>query len=52
MLAVSDADAINEILRARPDDFRRWRDQQAVIEEMGPPGSLSPREMTGSGSDG
>jgi cytochrome P450 len=38
MLAVSGADAINEILRDRPGGFRRWRDQQAVIEEMGPPG--------------
>jgi cytochrome P450/UDP:flavonoid glycosyltransferase YjiC (YdhE family) len=38
MLAVSDADAINEILRDRPEGFRRWRDQQEVIEEIGPPG--------------
>jgi cytochrome P450/UDP:flavonoid glycosyltransferase YjiC (YdhE family) len=37
-VAVGDAEAINEILRDRPEGFRRWRDQQAVIEEMGPPG--------------
>lgn len=38
MVGIADADAINEILRDRPDGFRRWRDQQAVIEEMAPPG--------------
>ena len=38
VVAVGDAEAINEILRDRPEGFRRWRDQQAVIEEMGPPG--------------
>jgi cytochrome P450/UDP:flavonoid glycosyltransferase YjiC (YdhE family) len=37
-VAIGDADAIKEILRDRPEGFRRWRDQQAVIEEMGPPG--------------
>jgi cytochrome P450 len=34
IIAVADADAINEILRDRPEGFRRWRDQRAVIEEM------------------
>jgi cytochrome P450 len=33
-VAIADAEAINEILRDRPDGFRRWRDQRQVIEEM------------------
>jgi cytochrome P450 len=38
IVAVADREAINEILRDRPDGYRRWADQRAVIEEMGPPG--------------
>jgi cytochrome P450 len=38
IIAIADADAINEILRDRPDGFRRWTDQQAIIEELGSSG--------------
>lgn len=38
VVGIGDADAINEILRDRPEGFRRWHDQRTVIEEMGPPG--------------
>jgi cytochrome P450 len=34
IVAISDREAINEILRDRPEGFRRWRDQRTVIEEM------------------
>jgi cytochrome P450 len=34
IVAIADFDAINEILRDRPDGFRRWSDQRKVIEEM------------------
>lgn len=40
IVAIDDADAINEILRERPHRFRRWRDQQTVIEEMGGTGGV------------
>jgi cytochrome P450 len=36
IIAIADADAINEILRNRPDGFRRWTDQQKILEEFGP----------------
>jgi cytochrome P450 len=35
MVGISDIDAINEILRERPDGFRRWRDQKAIMDELG-----------------
>jgi hypothetical protein len=35
MVAIGDAEAINEILRERPHGFRRPANQQAVIGEMG-----------------
>ena len=38
IVGISDQNAITEILRDRPDGYRRWLDQRAVIEEMGPPG--------------
>jgi cytochrome P450 len=38
IIAISDANAINKILRARPEGFRRWTDQRAIMEEMAPPG--------------
>lgn len=34
IVCVGDGDAINKILRDRPEGFRRWRDQRQVIEEM------------------
>jgi cytochrome P450 len=34
IICVGDGDAINEILKDRPEGFRRWRDQRQVIEEM------------------
>jgi cytochrome P450 len=40
IVAIADADAISEILRERPHRFRRWRDQQTVIEEMGGTGGV------------
>ncbi len=33
-VAIADPDAINEILRDRPEDYRRWTDQREIIEEM------------------
>jgi cytochrome P450 len=38
IVGISDQAAINKILRDRPQGFRRWLDQRAVVEEMGPPG--------------
>lgn len=38
IVGLSDADEIHRILRERPDGFRRWREQQTVLGEMGPPG--------------
>jgi cytochrome P450 len=38
IIGISSPEAINEILRDRPGGYRRWLDQRAVIEEMGPPG--------------
>jgi cytochrome P450 len=34
VVAINDAEAINAILRDRPEGFRRWSDQRQVIEEM------------------
>jgi cytochrome P450 len=34
LVAISDADAINVILRERPEGFRRWRDQEIVSREI------------------
>lgn len=34
VVGINDADAINAILRDRPEGFRRWSDQRQVIEEM------------------
>lgn len=33
-VAIADPEAINEILRDRPEGYRRWTDQRRVIEEM------------------
>jgi cytochrome P450 len=41
MVLVADLEAINEILRDRPDGYRRWVSQREVIEEMGPNGVFS-----------
>ena len=41
MVLVADLEAINEILRDRPDGYRRWASQREVIEEMGPNGVFS-----------
>jgi cytochrome P450 len=38
LVGISDQKAINELLRDRPNGFRRWLEQRAVIEEMGPAG--------------
>ena len=38
IVGISSHEAINEILRDRPGGYRRWLEQRAVIEEMGPPG--------------
>jgi cytochrome P450 len=38
LVGISDQKLINEILRDRPNGYRRWIEQRAVIEEMGPPG--------------
>jgi cytochrome P450 len=41
MVTISDADAINTILRDRPDGFRRWSEQEAIFHEMGIDGVFS-----------
>jgi cytochrome P450 len=38
IVGISDPKAIQEILRDRPNGYRRWLEQRAVIEEMNPPG--------------
>jgi cytochrome P450 len=39
IVVISDPDVINEILRERPDGFRRWSEIEAITEEMwGTPG--------------
>ena len=35
IVGISDADAVNMILRERPEGFRRWSEQQVVFDEMG-----------------
>jgi Cytochrome P450 len=35
IVGICDPDAINAILRDRPDGFRRWAEQASVFEEMG-----------------
>jgi cytochrome P450 len=42
MLGISDADEIHRILRERPDRFRRWREQEIVVREMGRSGETYP----------
>lgn len=41
IIGISDRDAINEILRDRPEGFRRWAEQEAVFDEMGLSGVFS-----------
>ena len=38
IVGLADPDELHRILRERPDGFRRWREQQTVLAEMGPPG--------------
>ncbi|MFZ1153646.1 MAG: cytochrome P450 [Solirubrobacteraceae bacterium] len=38
IVGLADAEEIHRILRERPDGFRRWREQETVLAEMGPPG--------------
>lgn len=38
IVGISDADEINTILRNRPDGFRRWSEQQVILDEMSPRG--------------
>lgn len=38
IVGLADADEIHRILRERPDGFRRWREQQTVLREMGSAG--------------
>ena len=35
VVGISDGDAVNMILRERPEGFRRWSEQQVVFDEMG-----------------
>ncbi len=35
LIVIADADAINTILRKRPEGFRRWAEQERVSDEMG-----------------
>jgi cytochrome P450 len=38
IVGLADPDELHRILRERPDGFRRWREQQMVLGEMGAPG--------------
>ena len=38
IVGLADPDELHRILRERPDGFRRWREQQTVLGEMGAPG--------------
>jgi cytochrome P450 len=35
IVGIADPDAINAILRDRPEGFRRWREQEVVFDEIG-----------------
>jgi cytochrome P450 len=35
LVAIGELEAINQILRERPDGFRRWRERQLILYEMG-----------------
>jgi cytochrome P450 len=35
LVAIGDLETINQILRERPDGFRRWRERQLIFYEMG-----------------
>lgn len=41
IVGISDRDAINAILRDRPDGFRRWAEQETIFDEMGFSGVFS-----------
>ncbi len=42
IVVIAEADVINEVLRERPDGFRRWSEIEAITEEMwGTPGVFS-----------
>src|ERR1700678_2912092 len=38
IVGLADPDELHRILRERPDSFRRWREQQTVLGEIGAPG--------------
>jgi cytochrome P450 len=35
IIGISDGDAVNMILRDRPEGFRRWSEQEVIFDEMG-----------------
>ncbi|HTA15827.1 MAG TPA: cytochrome P450 [Solirubrobacteraceae bacterium] len=41
IVAIAEREAIDEILRQRPDGYRRWATQRKVIEEISPSGVFS-----------
>jgi len=41
IVAISDVEVINTILRDRPDGFRRWREVEEIFDEMGFSGVFS-----------
>jgi cytochrome P450 len=41
VVVIGDLDAINAILRERPDGYRRWRELEAITDEMGVSGLFS-----------
>ena len=47
MVTITDADAINTILRDRPDGFRRWAEQRTIFEESVARDCLRPRARNG-----
>ena len=51
IVGICDPDAINAILRDRPDGFRRWAEQQLVLRRWASPASSRPRAKSGSASD-
>jgi cytochrome P450 len=51
LIGISDADEIHRILRERPDGFRRWREQEIVIREMGPSREAQPGVFIAEGDE-
>ena len=52
VVGFTEPDAINAILRERPDGYRRWREVEAVARSSGSSARSPPRATTGGASAG